>query len=367
MMDTPFNRRIHNFGAGPSLLPEAVLRELQESLWNYQGTGMGIMEINHRSPIFDQILSELEERFRTLLRLPSSKNILFLPGGASYQFAMIPLHLLAGAPAGFVHTGHWTQKAMDEAKRVGEICVVASSEKEKFYSLPSVENLETSPSLSYLHYCSNNTIEGTQWNSFKKKTNTALVIDMSSDFLSRDLDWSSFDLVFAGLQKNLGAASLSISVAEKYLFETKPKLTLPHFLHWSEHLAAGSRLNTPHTLGLYLALLMLRWIESSGGISSIEKRNQQKADEFYHFIDSSSLFWAPVQKEDRSRMNLVFDLRETNLALSQRLLKEANTAGFAALEGHRVRGGFRASFYNSQSLESVRELIQFLTEFERRA
>lgn len=367
----PFSHRIHNFGAGPSLLPEPVLQELNENLWNYRGSGLGLMEINHRSSHFDEILEELQSRFRNILRLPDSHEILFLPGGASLQFALIPLHLLEkDRPAGFVHTGHWTQKAIDEAERCGPVKILESSEDKSFLEIPnwSESDRKQSGSLSYLHICSNNTIEGTQWSKFPDHLSCPLVVDMSSDFLSRDFeDWTRFDLIFGGLQKNLGAASISFNVIRKDLIEKGDNQlqNLPRFLSWKNHQAAESRLNTPHTLGLYLAVLLLRWMEKEGGLLEIEKRNKLKAETFYSYLDSSSIFKASVETKHRSLMNIVFDLRTKNEVLARDFLNKANSQGFAGLEGHRVRGGFRASFYNAQSLSSVQSLISFMKDFEK--
>lgn len=325
---------------------------------------MGLLEIYHRSSLFDEVMEELEYRFRKILKLDESSHIFFLPGGASFLFAAIPLNFLKkDQAAGFLHSGYWTDKAIAETKRIGEARLLASSEADQFLCLPTLPTATDTKDVCYIQYCSNNTIEGTQWHSLPRFENTPVVVDMSSDILSRELDFNQFDLIFGGLQKNLGAAGIAVCVIRDSFLQSSNK-GLPIFFQLSAHLTAGSRLNTPHTLGLYLCLLMLRWLEDQGGLIAIGEENRRKAEFLYEYLDQSSVFEAPVREADRSHMNIVFDLKPEHKEQEERFLSEAEDGGFLSLAGHRSRGGFRASLYNAQSFDSVRALTLFMEKFE---
>ncbi len=357
--------RVFNFNAGPAVLPLPVLERARDELLNYGGSGMSVMEMSHRSREFEAILDRTEARLRQLLRIPEAYGVLFLQGGASLQFAMVPLNLyLDGRPVDVIHTGAWTEKALKEIKKLASYHLAASTEAEKFTRLPRPEEISLNPEASYVHLASNNTIFGTQWSHFPA-TEAPLVADMSSDILSREIDVSRFGLIFAGAQKNLGPAGVTLVVLRPELAERAPA-SLPTMLQYRVHLKDRSLYNTPPTFGIYLIGLVLEWIETEGGLAAIQARNEEKALRLYEAIDRTGFYRCPVVKEDRSRMNVVFRVKDGDEALEKKCVQEATAAGLVGLKGHRSVGGLRASLYNAMPVAGVQALVEFLQEFERR-
>lgn len=362
--------RIFNFSAGPAGLPTPVLKRAQEELLNYgvargEGIGMSIMEISHRSKTFDRVLEHTEAQVRKLLQVPDDYAVLFLQGGAQHQFLMVPLNLYqkGGAPVDVIHTGHWVKKALKELKKIADYRIVASSKEDHFCSIPKLDPSLFNASAPYVHLCSNNTIFGTRYASFPDTQGAPIVADMSSEIFSRKIDVSQFGLIFAGAQKNIGPSGLCLVIMKKSLAERVDPST-PTILQYREHIQAGSRYNTPNTFAIYLAGLVMDWIESEGGVEKLELRNEEKATALYDAIDRSSFFYAPViSKQDRSRMNVVFRMHQTQL--EPQFIAEAEAAGLSGLKGHREAGGLRASIYNAMPIEGVERLIDFMSRFEK--
>lgn len=378
------HERIFNFSAGPSALPLPVLEQAQRELLNFENCGMSVMEMSHRSKEFDKILARAEAGVRKNLNVPADYAVLFLQGGASLQFAMVPMNLyIKGKPVDVIHTGIWAQKAIDELAKTAEYRLAVSGETTNFMRLPRPEEIKLNPSASYVHTVSNNTIFGTQWRTFPQTGNVPLVSDMSSDIFSRCIDVSKFGLIFAGAQKNIGPSGVTLVMIRKDLAQRASK-DLPIMLQYRTHIEHGSRYNTPPTFGIYIAALVMEWLEREGGVSAIEKKNEEKAKMLYEAIDLSGFYDAPVAKEDRSRMNVVFRIREkgtgnTSLPstttaslpvpfsdLENKFAKEAGETGLSGLKGHRSAGGLRASIYNATTLEAVKALIAFMRDFEKK-
>lgn len=358
--------RIFNFSAGPSALPLPVLEQAQRELLNFDGSGMSVMEMSHRSKHFDKIIARAETGVRKNLGVPENYAVLFLQGGASLQFAMVPMNLyIKGKPVDVIHTGIWAQKAIDELAKTAEYRLAASGEAVNFTRLPRPEEIKLNPSASYVHTVSNNTIFGTQWRKFPETGNVPLVSDMSSDIFSRPVDVSKFGLIFAGAQKNIGPSGVTLVIIRKDLAERGSK-GLPIMLQYRTHIEHGSRYNTPPTFGIYVAALVMEWLEREGGVSAMEKRNEEKAKTLYEAIDSSGFYYSPIAKEDRSRMNIVFRIKGDKEELENKFAQEAEKAGLSGLKGHRSIGGLRASIYNATTIDAVRALIGFMKEFERR-
>lgn len=358
--------RIHNFSAGPSAIPVEVLEQIREELLNCSGSGMSVMEMSHRSKEFDAIMETAEGGVRKNLKVPDDYAVLFLQGGASFQFAMVPANLaLEGRPVDLIHTGIWTGKAMEEIPKFAKLNVAASTEAETFRRLPRPEELRFSPDASYVHLCSNNTIAGTQWKSFPDTGKVPVVADMSSDILSRAVDVSRFGLIFAGAQKNLGPAGVTLVVIRKDLAERASE-KLPTMMQYRTHIENGSRYNTPPTFGIYVVALTMKWIERQGGTEQLEKKNEAKAKILYDAIDSTGFYSCPVEKKDRSLMNVVFRIKNGDEALEKKFDKEATANGLANLKGHRLVGGLRASIYNAVTEESIRALVSFMKDFEQK-
>jgi phosphoserine aminotransferase len=359
--------RVVNFSPGPATLPLPVLERARDEMLNYQGSGMSVMEMSHRSKEFEAILAHAEAGVRKHLDVPDTHAVLFLQGGASLQFAMVPMNLaLKGQPVDVLHTGAWTKKAIEELARLGAQRLAATGEPVKFRRLPTAREIQLDPNASYVHVCSNNTIEGTQWRAFPDTGRVPLVADMSSDILSRRIDAARFGLIFAGAQKNLGPAGVTIVILRKDLAERADK-NLPAILQYRTHLEHASLYNTPPTYAIYIVGLVLDWIEAEGGLGALERRNEEKAKALYEAVDGSGGFYAcPVEPQDRSRMNVVFRVKGGDEALEAQLLKEAKTAGLVELKGHRSVGGLRASIYNAQTPEGVKALVDLLKDFARR-
>jgi phosphoserine aminotransferase len=359
------SHRIYNFSPGPAVLPEPVLERARNELLNYNESGMSVMEMSHRSPEFEAIMAHAEAGLRRNMRIPDEYAVLFLQGGASLQFAMAPMNLyLTGRPIDVLHTGAWTEKAIEELKKVAAYRLAASTEAEKFRRLPRPEEIEFNPDASYVHICSNNTIFGTQWYEFPDTGDVPLVADMSSDILSRLIDVSRFGLIFAGAQKNIGPAGVTVVIMRPDLAERAPA-NVPTILRYRTYIKNKSLYNTPATYPVYIVSLVMDWLAAEGGVTVIEQRNQAKARLLYEAIDASSFYYNPVNPADRSRMNVIFRIQGDDEVLEKKFAKEAEAAGLSGLKGHRSVGGLRASIYNAMPLAGVETLVAFMREFER--
>jgi phosphoserine aminotransferase len=355
--------RIHNFNAGPAAMPLAVLEQAQSELLDLGGFGMSVMEMSHRSKEFQAIIDAAEAGLRRLMGIPEEYVVLFLQGGASLQFAMLPMNLRRpGKSADYVDTGSWASKAIKEATITGAANVAWSGKAENYTRVPRQSELKLMPDAEYLHICTNETIGGVRWVDFPE-TSAPLIADMSSEILSRSVDVTRFALIYAGAQKNLGPSGLAIVIMKKELADRATE-TVPIFLRYSTHIADGSMYNTPNTWGIYMIKLTCEWIESQGGVAAIQKLNEQKASKIYEVLDSSEFWNAPVEKSSRSIMNIVWRLK--NEALEELFLSQAKKAGFVGLKGHRSVGGIRASIYNAVPMESVDALASFMKDFEKK-
>ena len=358
-------KRVANFNAGPGALPLAVLERIREELLDWRGSGMSVMEMSHRSPEFESINADAEARLRRLLAIPDDYAVVFLQGGGSMQFTMAPMNLcLPGKPVDVLHTGTWTAKAIGELKKGVPHNIAASTESEKFVRLPRRDEMKFSPDASYVHLCTNNTIEGTQWTELPETT-APLVVDMSSDIASRRVDVKRFGLIFAGAQKNLGPSGATVVIVRKDLAERADK-NLPTLLQYRTHIKEKSLYHTPPTFAIYIIGLVLEWIEKAGGVAGIEKRNDGKAKLLYDTIESSGGFYScPVAKSDRSKMNVVFRVAGGDEAVEKQFGAEAATHGLVGTPGHRSVGGMRVSLYNAVEPSAVEALVSFMHEFQR--
>ena len=355
--------RIYNFSAGPSTLPEAVLKQAQSELLDWQGCGMSVMEVSHRGKHFLPLAAELEANLRALMQIPQNYKVLFLQGGASAQFSFIPQNLLGEkTKACYVNTGAWSEKAIKNAGVYGEIIVSASAEKQNYTTIPSVENWHIDPDAAYLHYTSNETIHGVEFDCVPDSQGLPLVCDMSSNILSRPIDVSKFGLIYAGSQKNMGPAGVTVIIIREDLLGKCSKLVPPVF-NYAEQAKTQSMLNTPTTYSWYLVGLVLKWLQAQGGVEAIEKQNIAKAQKLYQAIDASSLYKNSVEPAYRSRMNVPFVLADESLNAA--FLAASEAAGLHALKGHIALGGMRASIYNAMPESGVDALISFMQEFER--
>ena len=355
--------RVHNFGAGPSVLPEAVLEQAQRDLLALPGIGMSVLEISHRSAAFDRILDQAEADLRALTGLPDDYHVLFLQGGASLQFAMVPMNLLPpGGAADYALTGVWAKKAAAEAAKFGRVNVCATTEDAGFARVPAAGELRRTPGAAYLHVTSNNTIAGTQWPALPAAEGAPLVVDASSDLLSRPVPISGLGLLYGGAQKNLGPAGVTVVIIRKDLAERGPD-TIPSTLRYAVAARHGSRYNTPPVFSIYLAGLVLRWLLGEGGLGAVDARNRRKAGLLYDAIDRSGFYRGTADSASRSLMNVTFRLPSDEI--EQRFLEQAAEAGLAGLKGHRSVGGIRASVYNAFPEAGVAALVQFMAEFER--
>jgi len=359
-------KRVHNFNAGPGALPLPVLERIREELLDWRGSGMSVMEMSHRSPEFESINAHAEAGLRKHLAIPDDYDVIFLQGGGSMQFTMVPMNLcLRGKPVDLIHSGTWTAKALAELKKGVLHNVAASTEAEKFARLPRKDEIRFSPDASYVHICTNNTIEGTQWKSPPETGSVPLVADMSSDIASRPIDVKKFGLIFAGAQKNLGPSGVTVVIIRKDLAERAEK-NLPTILQYRTHIKEKSLYNTPPTFAVYIVGLVMDWIEAEGGITGIEKRNETKAKLLYDTIENSGGFYAcPVEKSSRSKMNVVFRVANGNEALEKQFAAEAAAADLVGTPGHRSVGGMRISLYNAVTHEAVEALVNFMREFHR--
>jgi phosphoserine aminotransferase len=362
-MPTTATQRVFNFSSGPAVLPEAVLLEAQRDLYLYPGAGMSVMEMSHRSKAFDRILADAEANVRSLAGIGDDYAVLFLQGGASLQFAMVPMNLLTpGRSADYVNTGVWGQKAIDEARKIGEVRVAGSTETEGFRRVPAQGELQLDPAAAYVHVTTNNTIYGTQWPAMPDVGDVPLVADASSDIFSGPIDVAKFGLVYAGAQKNLGPSGVTLVIIRKDLLSRSAK-TLPTMLSYAVHAANGSRYNTPNTFGIYILGLVTRWMLDEGGLASIGARNSRKAATLYAEIDRTGYYRGHAAQDARSLMNVTFRLRDEQL--EDAFATEATREGLDGLKGHRSVGGLRASIYNAFPEAGVDALVQFMREFER--
>jgi phosphoserine aminotransferase len=358
--------RIFNFSAGPGVLPVPVLEQIQAELLDFEGCGMSVLEMSHRSKTFMAVRDKAEAGLRKVMGIPAEYAVLFLQGGASLQFAMIPMNLyLQGNPVDVLHTGAWTKKAIEELEKIAAYNIAASGETENFKRLPTFDEIRLAENASYVYMASNNTIFGTQWREFPKTGEIPLVADMSSDMASRQVDVSQFGLIFAGAQKNIGPAGVTVAIMQPELAERAPK-HYPTMLQYRTHIKNQSLYNTPPTFGIYVIGLVMDWLEAQGGLPAIEQQNEAKANLLYEAIDSTGFYYCPVLKKDRSRMNVVYRIQGNNEALEKKFLEEATAAGFSELKGHRSVGGLRASLYNAQTFEAVNALVDFMKLFEAR-
>ena len=357
-------KRVYNFSAGPSMLPEPVLKRAAEEMLDYQGSGQSVMEMSHRSKIYESIINGCEELLRRVMNIPENYKVLFLQGGASSQFAMVPLNLMNGSGrADFVLTGQWAKKAYAEASRYGECHVVASSADKTFTYIPELDPSTFDKGADYFHICYNNTIYGTKFTSLPETGDVPLVADVSSCILSEPIDVSKFGLLFAGAQKNMGPAGLTTVIIREDLIGHARDIT-PTMFNYKTHADNGSMFNTPPCYAIYICKLVLEWLESLGGLEKMAEINRKKAAVLYDYLDGSSMFHGTVQKEFRSLMNIPFVTGDGEL--DKKFVKEAEAAGFVNLKGHRTVGGMRASIYNAMPVEGVETLVAFMKDFEKR-
>lgn len=356
--------RVYNFSAGPAMLPEAVLRQAQAELLDWHGTGASIMEMSHRGKEFISVAAEAEQDLRELLGVPKNYKVLFLQGGASTQFATVPMNLLRGkTQADYVLTGAWGKKAISDAKKYCKVNIVASSEGNNFTTIPPFESWSLNNDAAYVHYTPNETIGGVEFHWVPKTGDVPLVADFSSTILSRPIDVSRFGLIYAGAQKNIGPAGLTIVIVREDLIGNASPMT-PSVYDYAQQAAADSMLNTPPTYGVYMAGLVFKWLKAQGGLAAMAKINERKAQKLYAAIDGSSFYRNPVEKAARSWMNVPFVL--ANADLDKEFLAGATAAGLTTLEGHRSVGGMRASIYNAMPEAGIDALIAYMADFEKR-
>ena len=363
-MTTTTTARIHNFSAGPAVLPLEVLEQVQRDMVSLPGVGMSVLEISHRSTAFDEIIQGCEADIRTLAGIPDDYRLLFLQGGASLQFSMVPMNLLTeGGSADYIVTGVWAQKALKEAKRVGTVKVAASTEAENFKRVPAQRELTLDPAAAYVHYTTNNTIYGTQFSYTPETGRVPLVADASSDIFSRPIDVRQYGLIYAGAQKNLAPAGVTLVIVREDLLKRAPS-TLPTMLQYGVHAENASMYNTPPVFAIYVMRLVVSWLLKQGGLDAIARGNARKADKLYAEIDRTGFYRGHAAGDSRSRMNVTFRLPSEDL--EKKFVKESTAAGLDGLKGHRSVGGLRASMYNAFPETGVDALVQFMQEFERR-
>ena len=355
--------RVYNFSAGPAMLPEEVLKECAQDMMDYKGSGQSVMEMSHRSKVYDSIIKEAEADFRKLTNTPDNYRVLFLQGGASTQFAMIPMNLMKNRVADFIITGQWAKKACAEASKYGKANKIASSEDKTFSYIPDLKSLPISEDADYVYICQNNTIYGTRYTELPDTRGKLLVSDVSSMFLSEPHDISKYGIMYGGVQKNVGPAGVTIVVIREDLITDTPLEGTPTMLTYKTHADSDSLYNTPPCYNIYVCGLVFKWLLNKGGLEAIKKHNEEKAKILYDCLDSSSMFKGTVVKKDRSLMNVPFVTDSDEL--NARFIKEAEAQGFVNLKGHRSVGGMRASIYNAMPIEGVKELVKFMTDFEK--
>ena len=354
--------RVYNFSAGPAVLPESVLREAADEMFDYKGTGMSVMEMSHRSKAYEEIINAAEADLRELMNIPDNYKVLFLQGGASQQFAMIPMNLMKNKVADFIVTGQWAKKAYQEAAKYGKANKIASSEDKTFSYIPDCSDLPISEDADYVYICENNTIYGTKFKELPNTKGKDLVADVSSCFLSEPVDVSKYALIYGGVQKNIGPAGVVIVIIrEDLITDDVPDFT-PTMLKYKTHADAKSLYNTPPAYGIYICGKVFKWLKEMGGLEKMKELNEKKAAILYDFLDQSKLFKGTVEKKDRSLMNVPFVTGDADL--DAKFVKEAKAAGLENLKGHRSVGGMRASIYNAMPMEGVEALVAFMKKFE---
>ena len=354
--------RVYNFSAGPSMLPESVLKIAADEMLDYQGSGQSVMEMSHRSKVYQSIIDAAEANVRELMNVPDNYKVLFLQGGASSQFAMVPLNLMTkSGKADYVITGQWAKKAYKEGARYGEAHVVASSEDKTFSYIPKLDKSTFTPDADYFHICMNNTIYGTKWHELPDTGDVPLVADISSCLMSEPIDVTKFGVLYAGAQKNLAPAGVTLVIIREDLIGHAQDIT-PTMFNYQTHADNGSMFNTPPCYTIYIAKLVMDWIKSLGGLEAMKERNEKKAKLLYDFLDNSDLFKGTVVPEDRSLMNVPFVTGDADM--DAKFVKESTEAGFVNLKGHRTVGGMRASIYNAMPYEGVEKLVEFMKKFE---
>ena len=354
--------RVYNFSAGPAVLPEEVLKEAAEEMLDYKGSGMSVMEMSHRTPLFQSIIDEAEQDLRDLMNIPDNYKVLFIQGGGHVQFAMVPMNLFKNRSGDYILTGMWAKRACNEAKKYGKATVIASSEDKTFSYIPDCSSLDISQDADYVYICLNNTIYGTVFHELPDTKGKALVADISSCFLSEPLDVSKFGLLWGGVQKNIGPAGMAIAIVREDLIREDVLECTPTMLKYSTYVNSGSLYNTPPAYTIYICGKVFKWLKKQGGLEEMKKRNERKAKILYDFLDSSSMFRGTVEKKDRSLMNVTFVTGDKEL--DAQFIKAATEAGFVNLKGHRSVGGMRASIYNAMPEEGVVKLVEFMKDFE---
>lgn len=356
--------RVYNFSAGPAVLPEEVLKEAAAEMLDYKGTGMSVMEMSHRSKAFEEIINTAEADLRELMNIPDNYKVLFLQGGASLQFAMIPMNLMKNKKADYIITGQWAKKAYQEAKKYGDVNAIASSADKTFTYIPDCSDLPVSEDADYVYICENNTIYGTKFKTLPNTKGKPLVADVSSCFLSEPVDVTKYGMIYGGVQKNIGPAGVVIVIIREDLITEDVLEGTPTMMQYKTHADAKSLYNTPPAYGIYICGKVFQWLKKRGGLAAMKEYNEKKAKILYDFLDESKLFHGTVVKEDRSLMNVPFVTG--NEELDAKFVKEAAAAGFVNLKGHRTVGGMRASIYNAMPIEGVEKLVAFMREFEEK-
>ena len=355
--------RVYNFSAGPAVLPEEVLREAQAEMLEYRDSGMSVMEMSHRSKAFDQIIQEAEKDLRDLMHIPDNYKVLFLQGGASLQFAMIPMNLMKNKKAGYIVTGQWAKKAYQEASIYGEAIKLATSEDKTFSYIPDCSDLPISEDADYVYICENNTIYGTKFKELPNTKGKDLVADVSSCFLSEPVDVSKYAIIYGGVQKNIGPAGMVIAIVREDLITDDVLPGTPTMMKYKTHADANSLYNTPNCYCIYICGKVFKWLKKQGGLEAMKERNEKKAKILYDYLDESKLFKGTVEKASRSLMNVPFVTGDPDL--DAKFVKEAKEAGLENLKGHRTVGGMRASIYNAMPIEGVEKLVEFMKKFEK--
>lgn len=355
-------KRVYNFSAGPAVLPEEVLQEAAAEMLDYQGCGMSVMEMSHRSKVYDKIIKDAEQDLRDLMNIPDNYKVLFLQGGANQQFAMIPMNLMKNKKAAYIVTGQWAKKAFAEAKIYGDAVKVATSEDKTFSYIPDCSDLDIPEDADYVYICENNTIYGTKFKTLPNTKGHTLVSDVSSCFLSEPVDVTKYGVIYGGVQKNVGPAGVVIVIIREDLITEDTLPGTPTMLKYKTHSDADSLYNTPPCYGIYICGKVFKWLKQRGGLEAMKEYNEKKAKVLYDFLDESKLFKGTVVKEDRSLMNVPFVTG--NDELDAKFIKEATEAGFVNLKGHRSVGGMRASIYNAMPIEGVEKLVEFMKKFE---
>ena len=355
--------RVFNFSAGPAVLPEEVLKEAANEVLDYNGCGMSVMEMSHRTKEFEKILNDAIQDLRSLLNIPDNYKVLFLQGGASQQFACVPLNLMKNKVADYIITGVWAKKAYQEAKKYGKANAIASSEDKVFTYIPNCEDLDISPDADYVYICENNTIYGTKYKKLPNTKGKILVADQSSCFLSEHVDVTKYGMIFAGAQKNVGPAGVVIAIIREDLITDEVLECTPTMLKYKTHADSNSLYNTPPCYNIYMCGKVFKWLLKNGGLEKMKETNEKKAKMLYDYLDNSKLFKPTVEKNSRSLMNVPFVTG--NKEIDEKFVKEATEAGLVNLKGHRSVGGMRASIYNAMPIEGVEKLIEFMKKFER--